>query len=122
MLAPILAAYEHALSVAAGSQDTWQDTRFSPCPYADAGVYFSFLASIGYQLSEIEQAVADGTPWTSDSSAAGTVLDQLAGPDFSGQAGDDAQDVRQSGPEDSPEGQDVPAETEDDTSQEKAAA
>jgi ParB family transcriptional regulator, chromosome partitioning protein len=43
MLAPIVTAYEHALSVLAGSQDTWRDNRFSPCPYADAGTYFNFL-------------------------------------------------------------------------------
>ena len=62
MLAPIIAAYEHALTTVAGGQDAWRDNRYSPCPYADAGAYFTFLASLGYQLASIEQTVADGTP------------------------------------------------------------
>jgi len=65
-LAPIATAYEHALTSAAGGQDTWRNECWSPCPFADAGRYFTFLASIGYQLSVIEQAVADGTPYTGD--------------------------------------------------------
>jgi ParB family chromosome partitioning protein len=63
MLAPIATAYEHALTKAAGSETTWRDYRFSPCPYADVGAYFTFLGSLGYQLSAIEQAVVDGTSW-----------------------------------------------------------
>jgi hypothetical protein len=119
MLAPIAAAYEHALTVVAGSQDTWQDTRFSPCPYADAGDYFTFLASIGYQLSEIEQSVADRTSWTSGSAADETVRVRLAEPDAESQ---DGADVPPDVPDDSPDGQDVLAGSEDDTSQEQAAA
>lgn len=119
MLAPIIAAYEHALTVVAGSQDTWQDTRFSPCPYADAGDYFTFLALVGYQLSDIEQSVADGASWTSDSPAADTVRAGLAEPDSESQ---DGADVPPDVPDDSPEGQDVLAGPEVDTSQAQAAA
>jgi ParB family transcriptional regulator, chromosome partitioning protein len=76
-LAPIATAYEHALTSAAGGVDTWRNERWSPCPYADAGRYFTFLASIGYDLSVIEQAVADGTPYTGDAPDEGTLT---AGP------------------------------------------
>jgi hypothetical protein len=60
MLAPVVAAYEHALMTAAGSHDTWQDSQFSPCPYADAGTYLAFLASIGYQLSSYARSPGHG--------------------------------------------------------------
>jgi ParB family chromosome partitioning protein len=50
----------------AEGRNTWRTDRYSPCPRADAGTYLTFLASLGYPLSAIEQAVADGTPWTGD--------------------------------------------------------
>ena len=34
-----------------------------------AGQYLAFLASVGYQLTPIEQTVADGEPWTGDTPA-----------------------------------------------------
>ncbi len=33
----------------------------------EAGRYLAFLGTLGYQLSDIEQAVAQGQPWTGDS-------------------------------------------------------
>jgi len=45
-------------------KNTWRLDRYSPCP--EAGRYLAFLASIGYQLSAIEQAVASGIPYTGD--------------------------------------------------------
>jgi len=73
MLAPIVTAYEHAMTDAEG-RNTWRTDRYSPCPRAAAAGYLTFLASIGYQLSAIEQAVADGTPYTGDSPSASSIL------------------------------------------------
>ena len=69
MLAPIAVTYEHAMTQGEG-RNTWRtDARWSPCPRAQAGQYLAFLASLGYQLTPIEQAVADGVPWTGDTPA-----------------------------------------------------
>ena len=64
-LGPVVTAYEYAMTEAEG-RNTWRTDRYSPCPRRDAGRYLTFLAALGYQLSAIEQAVADGTPWTGD--------------------------------------------------------
>ena len=66
-LAPIVTAYEIAMTEGEG-KSTWRPDRYSPCPYTEAGRYLAFLASVGYQLSAIEQAVAEGTPYTGDTS------------------------------------------------------
>jgi len=66
MLAPIATAYEGAMSGTEAARSTWRADRYSPCPRPDAGRYLAFLASIGYQLTVIEQAVADGVPYTGD--------------------------------------------------------
>lgn len=63
MLAPVVTAYEHAMTEGEG-RSTWRTDRYAPCPRAEAGRYLAFLASVGYQLSGIEQAIVDGTPWT----------------------------------------------------------
>jgi hypothetical protein len=47
-------------------KNTWRTDRYSPCPRNEAGRYLNFLAGLGYQLSGIEQAVADGTPYTGE--------------------------------------------------------
>ena len=66
MLAPIAVTYEYAMTQGEG-RNTWRtDNRYSPCPRTQAGEYLAFLASIGYTLTPIEQAVADGVPWTGD--------------------------------------------------------
>ena len=69
MLAPIAAAYEGAMSGTEAARSTWRADRYSPCPRPDAGRYLAFLASIGYHLTVIEQAVADGVPYTGDTPA-----------------------------------------------------
>ena len=69
MLAPIVTAYEHAMTEGEG-RNTWRTDRYSPCPRAQAGSYLAFLASLGYPLSGVEQAVADGTPYTGGTSPA----------------------------------------------------
>ena len=69
MLAPIATTYEYAMTEGEG-RNTWRTDRYSPCPRTQAGGYLAFLASVGYQLTPIEQAVADGTPWTGDTPAA----------------------------------------------------
>jgi len=74
MLAPIAVTYEYAMTEGEG-RNTWRtDNRYSPCPRAQAGEYLAFLASVGHTLAPIEQAVADGVPWTGD-----TPTDMLAG-------------------------------------------
>jgi hypothetical protein len=65
MLAPVVTAYEHAMTSGEG-RNTWRTDRYSPCPRARAGQYLAFLASLGYQPSDIEQAVADSVSWTGD--------------------------------------------------------
>ncbi len=66
MLAPIAVTYEYAMTEGLG-RATWRtDHTYSPCPRAEAGRYLTFLAELGYDLSPIEQAVADGVPWTGD--------------------------------------------------------
>jgi ParB family chromosome partitioning protein len=121
ILAPLVAAYEHALSGLAGSQDTWRDNRFSPCPYADAGTYFTFLASIGYQLSSIEQAVATSTAWQPGTALTQVFADQATKQD-SAADGDTVEDVLQDLSTDAADGQDVPATSDADISEEQAAA
>jgi ParB/RepB/Spo0J family partition protein len=73
MLAPIATAYEQAMTEGEG-RNTWRLDRYSPCPRHDAGRYLTFLASLGYQLSGIEQAVAAGEPWHGDDQDTGPVL------------------------------------------------
>lgn len=65
MLAPIVTAYEIAMTEGEG-KSTWRPDRYSPCPYAEAGRYLAFLASLGYELSAIEQSVAEARPYTGD--------------------------------------------------------
>jgi ParB family chromosome partitioning protein len=65
LLGPVVTAYEQAMSDA----NTWRTDRYSPCPRRDASRYLTFLASIGYQLSSIEQALADDLPYTGDDPA-----------------------------------------------------
>jgi ParB family chromosome partitioning protein len=66
MLAPIVTAYEGELYGTEASRSTWRADRYSPCPRLVAGQYLAFLGSIGYRLSVIERAVADGVPYTGD--------------------------------------------------------
>jgi len=97
MLAPVITAYEHALTDGEG-RSIWRTDRYSPCPRADAGTYLAFLASLGYPLSAIEQAVADGSPWTRDTTPASLLTpdqpEDDAGPgggtENAGPASDDA--------------------------------
>jgi hypothetical protein len=82
MLAPIATAYEYAITEGLG-RATWRtDSTYSPCPRAEAGRYLSFLASLGYHLAPIEQAVADGLPYHGDDPE-----DQLTADDSGGSAG-----------------------------------
>jgi ParB family chromosome partitioning protein len=68
MLAPIATAYEQAMTEGEG-KNTWRTDRYSPCPRREAGRYLAFLASIGYRLADIEQAVADSLPYAGDAPA-----------------------------------------------------
>jgi ParB family chromosome partitioning protein len=80
MLAPLVTAYESEIAGDGERRATWRQDRFSPCPRADAGAYLAFLASLGYQLTSIEQAVADGTPYTGDTLVNVLGSDSPAGP------------------------------------------
>jgi ParB family chromosome partitioning protein len=68
MLAPIVTAYEHAMTSGEG-RNTWRTDRYSPCPRSRAGQYLAFLTGLGYQPSNIELAVTDGVPYTGDTTA-----------------------------------------------------
>jgi ParB family transcriptional regulator, chromosome partitioning protein len=69
ILAIIAASYEERMDGDQG-RFTWRpDRRYTQCPRDDAGAYFRFLASVGYELSPIEQAVADGVPYIGDQPA-----------------------------------------------------
>jgi ParB family chromosome partitioning protein len=98
MLTSIAVTYEYAMTQGEG-RNTWRtDNRYSPCPRTQAGEYLAFLASIGHTLTPIEQAVADGIPWTGDTpidtltSGDDPASDGETHPDGSG-PGDDRQTV-----------------------------
>jgi ParB family transcriptional regulator, chromosome partitioning protein len=65
MFAPVATAYEYAMTEAEG-RHTWRTDRYSPCPRRQAAAYLTLLASLGYQLSSIEQAVAALRPYTGE--------------------------------------------------------
>ncbi len=56
-------------------RSTWRTDRYSPCPRRDAGTDLTFLASLAYPLSDIEQAVAAGEKYTGTT----PLIDVLAG-------------------------------------------
>jgi ParB family chromosome partitioning protein len=66
-LAPVAAAYEDQMTGTGEQRATWRTDRFSPCPRVDAGAWLRFTAEVGYQLSPVERAVADGVPYLGDS-------------------------------------------------------
>jgi ParB family chromosome partitioning protein len=107
MLAPIAAAYEGAMSGTEAARSTWRADRYSPCPRPDAGRYLAFLASIGYQLSVIERAVADGVPYAGDSPAE-PILD-----DPGADAPSDAEGIRRADDDAAGESKDFTAEGDD---------
>ena len=65
MFAPIATAFESAMSEGEG-RSTWRTDRYSPCPRQQAADYLTLLATLGYQLSDIEQAVAEQRPYTGE--------------------------------------------------------
>ena len=69
--AVVAVAYEHAITHGDAGRSTWREDRYTARPREQAGRYLAFLASLGYPLSGIEQAVADGTAWTGDDPAEG---------------------------------------------------
>lgn len=67
-LALVLTAYEVLLTSDSGKA-CWRPTserRFPPVTREDAGAYFAQLAALGYQLSTIEQAMADGVHYAGE--------------------------------------------------------
>ncbi|HMH90817.1 MAG TPA: hypothetical protein VK586_06985 [Streptosporangiaceae bacterium] len=95
-LAPIAAAYEDQMTGTGDQRATWRTDRYAPCPRADAGAWLRLTAQIGYQLSPVEQAVADGVPYLGDT-AHGT--DPLPAADSgSGDPADGGQDGGDQGP------------------------
>ena len=83
MLAPIVTAYEQAMTDGEG-KNTWRTDRYSPCPRQEAGRYLAFLASLGYPLSDIEQAVSSGSTWAGDTPP-GDLIPAAPDEDASGQ-------------------------------------
>jgi ParB family chromosome partitioning protein len=65
LLGVVAAAYEDRMGGDPGKA-TWRTDRYSPCPRDESGAWFRFLAGIGYELSLIEQAVADGVAYTGE--------------------------------------------------------
>ena len=62
-------------------KNTWRTDRYSPCPRREAAAYLAFLASIGYQLSVIEQAVAHQVPYTGETPPGQRVIGQTDAPE-----------------------------------------
>jgi ParB family transcriptional regulator, chromosome partitioning protein len=92
MLGPIVTAYEQAMTEGEG-KNTWRTDRYSPCPRREAAAYLAFLASVGHQLSPIELAVVNDTPYTGDTPPALPVSDDPDSEDAGGDLvpnGDDA--------------------------------
>jgi ParB family chromosome partitioning protein len=65
-LAPIAIAYESEMAGEGERRNTWRTDAWAPCSRKDAAMWLKFLAGLGYELSAIEQAVADGVPYTGD--------------------------------------------------------
>lgn len=78
-LAPVIVAYEHAMTDGEG-RNTWRTDRYSPCPRREAAGYLAFLASIGYKLSDIEQAITDAVPYTGTTPADPGLTDHTDSP------------------------------------------
>ena len=98
MLGPIVTAYEQAMTKGEG-KNTWRTDRYAPCPRREAGRYLSFLASIGYPLSAVEQALADDIPYLGDAHVGSDSTDPATdGTGTDSQPGDD-------GPADDGDGQ-----------------
>jgi ParB family transcriptional regulator, chromosome partitioning protein len=98
-LAPIITAYEYAMSEGEG-RNTWRsDGRHSPCLLGAASAYLALLASLGYRLSRIEQALVDDIPYAGEIppdelEAVSDDPPQAAGQDSGdSQAGDDSADA-----------------------------
>ena len=88
ILALIAASYEERMDGDAG-RETWRTDRPYPrCPRDDAGAYFQFLHSVGYEMSAIEQAVTDGAPYTGDQP-----VDELGAESESGDTPEDPEDA-----------------------------
>src|ERR1039458_9711325 len=92
-LGPIVTAYEQAMSDA----NTWRTDRYSPCPRRDAGRYLTFLASVGYQLASIEQALADDVPWAGDAEPGAPLAAAIGAAEPAGEPGPDGEARREGG-------------------------
>jgi ParB family transcriptional regulator, chromosome partitioning protein len=91
ILAVIAASYEERMDGDQGRFNWRTDRRYTQCPRDDAGAYLRFLTSAGYELSPIEQAVADGVPYIGDQPADDLSADGETGttPDDPGETGGD---------------------------------
>jgi len=80
LVAPVAVAFEAAMGDGDG-RSTWRTDRYSPCPYPEAAAYLTLLANLGYQLSVIEQAVAEQRPYTGDVPPRQAAIDETAEPE-----------------------------------------
>jgi ParB family chromosome partitioning protein len=90
-------------------RNTWRTDRYSPCPRAEAASYLKFLASLGYQLAGIEQAVASMTAYTGEAPPGDPLASDPAQPtageeDAHGPVPGSEQDDGTTGPEDNHDG------------------
>ena len=77
MFAPIATAFESAMSEGEG-RSTWRTDLYSPCPRQQAAGYLTLLATVGYQLSDIEQAVAEQRPYTGEAPTGQPLIGQVS--------------------------------------------
>ena len=90
MLAPIVTAFESAMSDGEG-RNTWRTDRYSPCPRQQAADYLNLLVALGYELSGIEQAVAEQRLYTGETPPGQVIIGETSGPAAEAEDGQDAE-------------------------------
>ncbi len=80
-LAPIAIAYESEMAGEGDRRNTWRTDKWAPCSRKEAARWLTFLASLGYKLSAIEQAVARGLPYQAEDTSAESASGSTSTPD-----------------------------------------
>jgi ParB family chromosome partitioning protein len=111
VLTPIAIAYEAEMAGDGDRRGTWRTDTWAPCSRKDAGRWLTFLASLGYEMSAIEQAVAQGVPYTGEDmfGGAGDSADEAGQPATDPDPADlDGADQSEGGPGQAEDGPDQP--------------